>query len=83
MKQKDIILLVVPLFFLVLVWIIFSVYHNSVSSTVSESLNIQIMPIDGRFDENTINELKERENLLPIFEATSSPPTTEGGQVSQ
>ena len=82
MKQKDIILLVVPLFFLVLVWIIFSVYHNSVSSTVSESLNIQITPIEGRFDENTINELKERENLLPIFEATSSPEATEGGQTN-
>lgn len=83
MKQKDIILLVVPLFFLVLVWIIFSVYHNRVSSTIPETLNVQITPIEGRFDEKTINELKDRENLLPIFEATSSPSATEGGQVKE
>lgn len=83
MKQKDIILLVVPLFFLVLVWIIFSVYHNRVSSTIPETLNVQITPIEGSFDKRTINELKDRENLLPIFEATSSPSATEGGQVKE
>lgn len=79
MKRKDLILLTVPLFFLVLVWIIFSVYHNSVSSTISESLNVQITPIDREFDKETIEELKNRESLLPIFEATGSVVATEEG----
>jgi cell shape-determining protein MreC len=81
MKRKDIILLVIPMFFLVLVWILFSIYHNSVSSTISESLNVQITPIEGSFDQNSLNELKKRKNLLPIFEATGSASATEGASL--
>lgn len=77
MKRQDIILLVIPMFFLVLVWIIFSIYHNSVSSTISENLNVQITPIEGKFDQATINDLKQRDNLLPIFEATNSGTATD------
>lgn len=81
MKQRDIIILVVPLFFLALLWTAYSVYINSVSSTVPESLNIQITPIDSKFDEKTIEELKNRQNLLPVFDATSSPAGTEEGEL--
>lgn len=70
MKQKDIILLVVPFFFLILLWIGFSIYHNSVTSTIPEVLNIQITPINPTFDERTILNLKNREKVLPVFEAS-------------
>lgn len=73
MKQKDIILLVVPMFILVVAWIVFSIYHNSVTSTIPEALNVQITPIEGKFDKETINNIKKRERILPSFEATSSP----------
>lgn len=75
MKQKDIILLVVPFFFLILLWIVFSIYHNAVTSTIPEVLNIQITPINPAFDEKTILNLKNREKVLPVFEAAQSSPS--------
>lgn len=72
MKQKDIILLVVPFFFLILLWIGFSIYHNAVTSTIPEVLNIQITPINPAFDEKTILNLKNREKVTPVFEAQQS-----------
>lgn len=71
MKQKDILLLVVPLFILIVAWIVFTIYHNLVTSTISESLSVQITPIEGRFDKGTIDSLKRREKFLPAFEATN------------
>lgn len=70
MKQKDILLLVVPTFILVVAWIVFSIYHNWGTSTIPEALNIQITPIEGKFDKETIDNLKKREKVLPVFEAT-------------
>lgn len=75
MKRKDIILLVIPFFILVLIWIGFSIYHNAVTSTIPEVLNIQITPIPPTFDERTILNLKNREKVLPVFEAEQSSPS--------
>ncbi len=77
MKRKDIILLVVPFFILVLIWIGLSIYHNSVTSTIPEVLNIQITPINPTFDEKTILNLKNREKVTPVFEAQQSSPSAE------
>ena len=68
MKQKDLLLLVGSFFFLVLLYIGFSIYHNSVSSTIPEDLNIQIIPISPVFDEKTISDLKKRASVKPIYE---------------
>lgn len=72
MKQRDIVTLVVPFFTLIVLWIIFSVYHNSVTSTIPETLNIQITPISPAFDEKAISDLKKREKILPSFETPVS-----------
>lgn len=72
MKQRDIVTLVVPFFILIILWIIFSVYHNSVTSTIPETLNIQITPISPSFDEKAISDLKKRERVLPSFETPVS-----------
>ena len=72
MKQRDIITLAVPFFILIILWIIFSVYHNSVTSTIPETLNIQITPISPAFDEKAISDLKKREKILPSFETPVS-----------
>lgn len=71
MKQRDIILLAVSYFLLVVIWLVFSIYHNSVTSNIPEAVNIQVSPINPQFDEKTILELKQRENILPSFEVTS------------
>ncbi len=70
MKKKELLFIVVSFFLLIIVYIGFSVFHNSVTSTISEDLNIQILPISSTFDEKTISELKKRNNVSPIYQLT-------------
>jgi hypothetical protein len=73
MKQKDIIFILGSAFFIIVVWIIFDVYHNSVSSTISEKLNIQIIPITASFDDKTIDDIKKKEKIEPLYTGNTSP----------
>lgn len=68
MKQKDILFLLIPVTLLVIAWIVFNIYHNSATSTISESLSTNILPISPNFDIKTISNLKEREKVVPAFE---------------
>lgn len=68
MKQKDILILVIPLFLLALIFIVLNIYHNSVTSTISEAQNIQIIPIPPDFDQKTILSIKKRDKITPLYE---------------
>jgi|SRR3990167_7718683 len=72
MKQKDILLILVPTFVMVLLWVVFNVYHSHVSSTISEPLNKQIDPIPQAFDLQGLESLKKRVRLEPIYEIPES-----------
>lgn len=80
MKQKDILLLLIPFSLIVVLYIIFSIYHNIVTSTIPEVLNIQITPISPDFDQKTITDLKKREKITPVFEAGKSLASTSSAQ---
>lgn len=71
MKQKTLILILSSIFILVIIWIILNIYHNSITSTISEALSIKIIPINPNFDSNTIEKLKNRKKVSPLFENTS------------
>ena len=78
MKYKDIIILLVSAVFLVIAWIIFNIYHNSVISTTPEDLKKEIVPISPTFDQSIIDELKSRAKISPIYDlAPPSPSPTE------
>jgi hypothetical protein len=68
MKRKDILLILIPSFIFVLAWIGFSIYHNIVTSTISEPLSVQITPITPNFDTSVIDNLKNREKVSPIYQ---------------
>lgn len=68
MKQRDIITLLIPSFLLILAWIIFSIYHNSVASTITPVVDIQISPIKPVFDTDAVSKLKQRQKVTPIYE---------------
>ena len=68
MKKNDILLILIPSFIFVLAWIGFSIYHNVVTSTISEPLSIEITPITPTFDTSIIDGLKNREKVSPIYE---------------
>lgn len=72
MQRKDIMLLLVSGFILVLAWIGFSIYHNLATSTVSTTVGTQLRPIPGTFDMTTINNLKKRDTITPDFNAIES-----------
>lgn len=44
----------------VLSWIGFSINHNYTTSTISQDTSIRIIPIEGRFDQETIGKLKKK-----------------------
>jgi len=76
MKQRDILFLVVSTFVLILAWIGFSIYHNLVSSTITGPVEEKIIPINPTFDTRTIDALKERKKIEPLFQ-TKIKETTE------
>lgn len=75
MKRRENMLILIPSFILVLLWIIFSIYHNLSSSTISEALNLQISPIAPAFDLDTVENLKRREQIIPASNALPETPT--------
>ena len=75
MKQKDILVILISLFVLVVVWIGGNIYHNSVRSTISKTINQDISQINPKFDVKTINKLKNRQRLNPLFELKNITPT--------
>lgn len=73
MKQKEILIILIPSFVLTILWVIFTIYHNHVTSTIKNPLTIQIIPIEGKFDTNTIEALKNRQRINPLYEIESVP----------
>jgi len=68
MKQKEILFVIVSFFILIVIYVVFSIYHNSVTSTIPDALNIQVLPISSTFDEKAISDLKKRDNITPVFQ---------------
>lgn len=61
-------------FFVIIAWIIFNIYHNSVVSTTSEDLVKETLPINPTFDQSTINKLNSRAKISPVYNMTPLTP---------
>lgn len=81
MKQKDILFLLISAFVLVVAWIIFSIYHKSITSTISETLSVQIIPINPNFDAKTLEKIKERNSVAPLYQIQQIPTPTPSLQI--
>lgn len=68
MKQRNLVIILIPVFILTISWVIFNVYHNYVSSTISDPLSLHIIPIQGSFDTQTIEEIQQRKRVNPLNE---------------
>jgi hypothetical protein len=75
MKQKDIVFLIISGFIVIIFWIIFSVFHNANTSTISSSVAADIVPISPNFDTKTITILKQRTKIAPLFQAPTATPS--------
>src|SRR4030042_1912834 len=77
MKRKDILVLLIPSFLIVVFWVVFNIYHNFITSTIPEDLNAQIVSISPDFDTSVINNLKKRKNVEPLYETVPGSQTGE------
>lgn len=68
MKKNDILYILIPTSILVFIWIGFNIQHNAKTSTIPEATSIQIAPIVPKFDEQTIESIKQREAIDPLLE---------------
>lgn len=75
MKQKDFLIILIPGVVLSILWVVFTIYHNLTTSTIKDPLTFQIMPIEGKFDTKTINKLKEKQRINPLFDIVASETT--------
>ena len=71
-KRKDIMYLLTCTCLVVFAWIIFTLYHASVTSTINETLTGQIEPIKPDFNTAVIEHLKTREAIIPVYELKGS-----------
>lgn len=78
MKQKELVIFLVPMFLITVLWVIFNIYHNHVSSTITDPLTLQIIPIDGKFNRTSLESIKDRKRIEPLFVA----PVTEDEDIS-
>lgn len=76
-KQKDILFILISSFILVAAWIAFNIYHIIVTSTIDQHIQYQLTPINPTFDQQTMQQLKTREDINPSFE--SQPIASESG----
>lgn len=72
MKKRDITLLLASGLILVIAWIIFSIYHKAATSTITPAVSIQIAPITPSFDTKTIDTLKARKSVSPLYDLGAS-----------
>lgn len=71
-KQKETLIILWLTFITVVVWIATTIYHISVTSTIADTDASAIVPIDPRFDTITINKLKTRKIIDPVYQFSES-----------
>ncbi len=76
MKKNDVLFILISAFVLVIALVIFNIYHNAKTSTIQEATSIQIQPITPTFDTKTIEALKQRIKILPVFVLQTNPTPT-------
>lgn len=75
--------------FVTVVWIGTTLFHNSVTSKISQSNKIKIEPIEPNFDIQTLDSLKGRQSMtinlsenLEIIESLNEDEATQSAEIS-
>lgn len=66
MKQNEILFLLGSAVVVVLMWIAFTIIHNSLTSTISGTILQTITPIDPTFDTSMIQAMGKRTVVTPL-----------------
>lgn len=71
-KRRDTIFLLGMMFLTVVAWVGFTIYHIAVTSTIEEEIQVQIVPINPNFDSVTLDNLKKRNAVAPLYRTRGS-----------
>lgn len=66
MGRRDVLLLSFLTFITAIAWIVFDVYHASVTSTIPQEVETQLAPVTPKFDTEVIEKIRRRENIEPF-----------------
>ena len=66
--QKDILYISISIFVVAVAWIASNIYHSYTTSQISQEIQLQLDPIDPTFDQATIDKLKTRKKVVPVYE---------------
>lgn len=66
MKQEEVLFFLGSLCVVVFAWIAFTILHNSLTSTISETTNQAITSIKPDFDTKTIDAMKHKTIIVPL-----------------
>lgn len=67
MKRKDVLLLLLSGFIVIIAWVGFSIYRSFITSTITEPVEQQVRFIPGNFDMASIEKLKSRKKTQVDF----------------
>ena len=82
--QKDILYISISSFILVVIWIGFNIYHIQTTTKISQEIQLQLDPIEPTFDYETLNKIKARSKVLPLYELqTSVTPSPEASESAE
>lgn len=75
MKKNDVLFILISTVILAFAWIVFNIIHENVTSTITQTVTSEIAPIQPTFDKKTIDALKQRAQVSPIYTLSSTSPT--------
>jgi len=81
--QKDILFLAFSFFVVVTAWVGFNIYHAYVTTTVSKSLQMQVVPIAGTFDTTVIEQLQTRTPITPLTESLIQQVASQSAEIEE
>lgn len=67
MKQRDLLFLLISSTILAIIWIVFTIAHNALTSTITPTLTQQLIPIQNTFDQKTLQSLQKRQGVTPQY----------------
>lgn len=83
MRQKDFVLLFGSTCIVVLAWIGVTVYNKFMSSTINEATMVSVKPITDSFDVATLDKVKGRLQIVPVYSVTTNISPSPSPQVTR
>lgn len=83
MQHKNFITLLAIIVIFVIAWTGSNIYHNAVTSTIPETISIQIIPISPTFNTKNLDAIKKRVKIAPVYDLQGVVSATPSGQQTQ